>query len=101
MGLKDQRGKTTRRDFLGAGAALAGAYGAASVGGLLTGASISLAADIKPPNFIIIYCDDLGYGDVGCFGSPAVSTPNIDRMAEQGARFTDYYSCNGICAGPR
>ena len=77
--------KKTRREFLGnsigAGAALMGLCGAAGLGGFLGGASISRAADGRPPNFIIIYCDDLGYGDLGCFGSRSIETPNIDRMA--------------------
>ena len=42
-------------------------------------------------NFIIIFCDDLGYGDLGCYGHPAISTPNIDRMAAEGQKWTDFY----------
>ncbi len=42
------------------------------------------------PNFIIIFCDDLGYGDIGCFGSKKHRTPNIDRMAAEGTRFTSF-----------
>jgi len=53
------------------------------------------------PNIIVIYCDDLGYGDVGCFGSKAVKTPNIDSLARDGKRFTDYYACNAVCAPSR
>ncbi len=53
------------------------------------------------PNIIIIYCDDLGYGDLGCYGNTVIRTPNIDRLAETGTRFTDYYSCNAICAPSR
>jgi arylsulfatase A len=100
-----QGSRTTRREFLGrglvTGAALMGICGSSRLGGILTGAFASTAADARVPNFIIIYCDDLGYGDVGCFGSPAISTPRIDLMAEQGVRFTDYYSCNAICAPSR
>jgi arylsulfatase A len=44
------------------------------------------------PNFIIILTDDQGYGDLGCYGSPSIRTPNIDRMAAEGVRFTDYYA---------
>lgn len=44
------------------------------------------------PNFIIILADDLGYNDLGCFGSPQIRTPRIDRMAAQGAKFTDFYA---------
>lgn len=53
------------------------------------------------PNVIIIYCDDLGYGDLGCYGSRAIATPNVDRLAREGVRMTDYYACNGICAPSR
>ncbi len=55
----------------------------------------------KHPNIIIIYTDDLGYGDLSCFGSKAIKTPNIDKMAKEGMRFTDYYSCNALCSPSR
>ena len=45
-----------------------------------------------PPNFIIIFTDDQGYEDLGCFGSPKIKTPNIDRMAAEGIRFTSFYA---------
>jgi len=53
------------------------------------------------PNVIIIYCDDLGYGDLGIYGSRAIRTPNIDRLAAGGSRFTSYYACNAVCAPSR
>lgn len=53
------------------------------------------------PNIIIIYCDDLGYGDLGCYGSKAIRTPNIDAMAAAGTRFLEYYACNAVCAPSR
>lgn len=46
----------------------------------------------RPPNVIIVFTDDQGYGDLGCFGSPNISTPNIDRMALEGMRFTSFYA---------
>lgn len=55
--------------------------------------------DRKRPNFIIIMADDLGYGDIGCFGSTSISTPNLDRMASEGMMFTDYHS-NGPVSSP-
>jgi len=55
----------------------------------------------RPPNFIIIFCDDLGYGDLGCFGSEKHRTPNIDRMAEEGIRFTSFYVTSGVCTPSR
>jgi len=53
------------------------------------------------PNVIIIFCDDLGYGDLGCYGSPAIRTPNLDRMAAEGLRFTDFYSAAEVCTPSR
>jgi len=53
------------------------------------------------PNVIIIYCDDLGYGDLGCYGNRAIRSPNIDRLALDGMMFTDYYACNAVCAPSR
>lgn len=50
---------------------------------------------------IIVYVDDLGYGDLGCFGSSAISTPNLDQMAEEGVKFTNYYSVAAVCAPSR
>ena len=55
----------------------------------------------KKPNIIFIFTDDLGYGDLGCYGSTAIETPNIDRLAREGMRFTDFYSCSGICSPSR
>ena len=55
----------------------------------------------KPPNFILILCDNLGYGDVGCYGSRLHRTPNVDRLAAEGMRFTDFYSCSGVCTPSR
>jgi len=52
--------------------------------------SIGNAAD--RPNVIIVYADDFGYGDVGCYGATRVQTPNIDRLAREGLRFTDGHS---------
>ena len=54
-----------------------------------------------PPNIIIIFADDQGYQDLGCFGSSTVKTPNIDRLAEQGMRFTSFYSAYCVCSASR
>jgi len=59
-----------------------------------------LAAE-RPPNFVLISCDNLGYGDVGCFGSKKHRTPHIDRMAAEGVRFTSFYSTSGVCTPSR
>ncbi|MDD7986578.1 sulfatase [Lentisphaera marina] len=53
---------------------------------------LSLAAKVEQPNFIFIMTDDQGYGDLGCYGHPTIKTPNIDKMAEKGVRFTDFYA---------
>lgn len=53
------------------------------------------------PNVIIIFCDDLGYADVGCYGADDIPTPNIDRMASQGVRFTDFYATASYCTPSR
>ncbi len=58
-------------------------------------------ADNEKPNVVIIYCDDLGYGDVGCFGAEDIHTPNIDRMAEDGIKFTEFYSASPVCSPSR
>jgi arylsulfatase A-like enzyme len=46
----------------------------------------------RPPNFIVLLCDDLGYGDLGCYGNSSIRTPNIDRVAAQGVRLTEFYA---------
>ncbi len=53
------------------------------------------------PNFIIIYCDDLGYGDIGPYGNKIHRTPNLDRMAKEGVVFTDFYVTSGVCSPSR
>jgi len=61
----------------------------------------SAAAQTRAPNFVIIFCDDLGYGDLGCFGSKLHRTPNIDRLAEAGMRLTHFYSPSSVCSAAR
>ncbi|MDY7396322.1 arylsulfatase [Aureibaculum sp. 2210JD6-5] len=56
---------------------------------------------ISKPNIIIIYADDLGYGDLGCYGAKGVETPNIDRLAKKGIRFTDAHSTAATCTPSR
>ncbi|MHC4994121.1 MAG: sulfatase family protein [Planctomycetota bacterium] len=59
------------------------------------------AQDSPRPNFVIIICDDLGYGDLASYGHPVIQTPNLDRMAAQGVRFTDFYSTAPVCSASR
>lgn len=55
----------------------------------------------RPPNFVVIFCDDLGYGDVGCYGTHTIKTPRLDAMAAEGMRFTDFYSAAAVCTPSR
>ena len=55
----------------------------------------------RPPNFVIIYADDLGYADIGGFGAAGYKTPNLDRMAREGARLTDFYVAQAVCSASR
>ena len=57
--------------------------------------------ETKPPNVILIYADDLGYGDVGAYGATEIRTPNIDRLAEGGVRFTNGYASSATCSPSR
>ena len=56
---------------------------------------------LKKPNFIIIFTDDLGYGDLGSYGHPTIKTPHLDQMAKEGMRFTQFYVGSSICTPSR
>lgn len=62
--------------------------------------SFARAAE-KQPNFVVIFCDDLGYGDLGCFGNPTIKTPNLDRMAQEGQKWTQFYVADPVCTPSR
>ncbi|MFN0107842.1 MAG: sulfatase [Blastocatellia bacterium] len=55
----------------------------------------------RPQNFVVIFCDDLGYGDLGSFGTPTIRTPHLDRMAAEGQRWTSFYSADSVCTPSR
>jgi len=55
----------------------------------------------KLPNVVIIFIDDMGYADVSCFGATGYKTPNIDKMAAEGMRFTNFYASTGVCSASR
>lgn len=67
---------------------------------LVIACALPVMAD-RPPNIVLIFTDDQGYNDVGCFGSPDIRTPNLDAMAEQGIRFTDFYVAASVCSASR
>lgn len=54
-----------------------------------------------PPNIVVIFADDLGYGDLGCYGADKIATPSIDRLAKQGMKFTDAHSAASLCSPSR
>ena len=53
------------------------------------------------PNFVLLFADDLGFGDLGSYGHPSSLTPNLDRLAAAGLRFTDFYSTCPVCSPSR
>ena len=71
------------------------------IGFICLGLTQSLAAAEQPPNVVLIFADDLGYGDLGCYGATKVKTPNIDRLAKEGRRFTDAHSVSAVCTPSR
>ena len=71
---------------------------------LLLGGTLALAPTLQgqqKPNVIYIMCDDMGYGDLGCYGQPYIDTPHIDRMAQEGMRFTQAYAGSPVSAPSR
>ncbi|QDT04382.1 Arylsulfatase [Rubripirellula lacrimiformis] len=63
--------------------------------------SAAESVDAAKPNFIVIFTDDQGYNDLGCFGSKKIKTPNIDRMAREGRKYTSFYSACSVCSPSR
>jgi arylsulfatase A-like enzyme len=71
------------------------------LGGLAPQGTQSASAADRPPNVVLVYADDLGYGDVGAYGAPLIRTPHIDRLAREGVRFTDFYVAQAVCSASR
>ena len=61
----------------------------------------SFAADQSRPNVVIVFADDMGYGDLGCYGNKTARTPNLDRMAAEGTRWTSFYVPQAVCSASR
>ena len=97
MDKREQR--HTRRGFLkgaGLGAAALAAPGCSGIS-----ESVLSAFTTRKPNFIVIFTDDQGYQDLGCYGAPLIKTPNLDQMAAEGMKFTDFYSACSVCSPSR
>jgi arylsulfatase A len=93
------KGQVTRQSFVRwAGMVLAGW---AILGGMVAVRLCGAEKPVKKPNFIIIFADDLGYGDLGCYGHPTIRTPHLDRMAAEGLRWTDFYVGASVCTPSR
>lgn len=91
--------RTSRRSLLKAASA---GFAAATCRGLeRTSAVSAIPTSNKKPNFVIIFVDDLGYGDLGCFGAKHVRTPVIDRLAAEGEKLTSFYVASPVCTPSR
>ena len=62
---------------------------------------VSVGSTDERPNIVVILCDDLGYGDLQCYGHPTIQTPHLDALAAGGIRFTDFYSAAPVCSPSR
>ena len=94
-------GHQTRREFIQSIGLTAASVGASSLLPSCTGMGQTTKISANRPNIIFILADDLGYGDLGCYGQTTIKTPNIDKMAAEGMRFTDHYAGTTICAPSR
>ncbi len=89
---KQNKNTVSRREFVA---------GAVAVNLLPGMTSFSQAASNNRPNLLFILADDLGWGDLSCYGRPDYETPNLDRLAREGVRFTNAYSAAPVCTPTR
>lgn len=88
--------RLSRREFLG--------YSAAAAGSVLLGLdrlSAATSQPTRPPNVVVVFVDDEGWGDLSCFGNPTIKTPRLDRMAVEGVKFTEFYVASPACTPSR
>ena len=64
-------------------------------------APVPQAAPARPPNVVLVFCDDLGWGDLGSFGNPTIRTPRLDRLASEGQKWTNFYVGESVCTPSR
>ncbi|MBC8218544.1 MAG: sulfatase-like hydrolase/transferase [Planctomycetes bacterium] len=88
-----------RRDFLKTAGVTTAAFALGGCGG--ASRTVSHKKPVDKPNIVIIFCDDAGYADIGVFGAKGYKTPNLDKMARQGVRFTDFYAAAASCTPSR
>ena len=68
---------------------------------LFVASIVPIAQAAEQPNVVLIFADDMGYGDLGCFGHPTIATPNLDRMAAEGMKFTQFHVASSVCTPSR
>ena len=85
----------TRREFL--------VTTASTIAAAMTGLATASHAQTKArrPNIVFLLCDDLGYGDLACYGHPTIRTPRLDALAKEGVRLTDCYAAAPVCSPAR
>ncbi|HEC03779.1 MAG TPA: N-acetylgalactosamine 6-sulfate sulfatase (GALNS) [Phycisphaerales bacterium] len=94
--MKSEIGMLKRREFLAA-------FGAAAIGAAIPSHLVSgkAAGRRDRPNFVFIFADDLGWGDLGCYGNRQIKTPNLDELARKGTLFTQFYVNGSVCSPSR